>query len=252
MAAGEDLDDDDTDFTPLSSKSTKERRGSFHHTHTKRGLDQKNRFDAEVWKVKEAKDLANEYKKTMKEFIAKPTPSKALKNKVKELKEGLKKLTGCSDEDLEVLANQPEQGAEPPLQTEEEYKAEKKKAKAEAKEKAQASMMKADHVHRKKGKKGQGSPGSKEPLDPMSIEAIQEMDPSDMNKEQKMKLKVYQVFSMFDADASATINKEEMRNCIDELCIPMDDDELEQVMKDVDEDGSGEVEVRERVCQVES
>jgi hypothetical protein len=32
----------------------------------------------------------------------------------------------------------------------------------------------------------------------------------------------------------------------------MDDDELEQVMKDVDEDGSGEVEVRERVCQVES
>jgi Ca2+-binding EF-hand superfamily protein len=105
-------------------------------------------------------------------------------------------------------------------------------------------MMKASHFHTKKEEKGQGSPGSKEPLDPMSIEAIQEMNPSDMNKEQKMKLKVFQVFSMFDADASATINQEEMRNCIDELCIPMDDDELEQVMKNVDEDGSGEVEVR--------
>ena len=50
---------------------------------------------------------------------------------------------------------------------------------------------------------------------------------------------------MFDADASGTINQEEMRNCIDELCIPMDDDELAKVMDEVDEDGSGEVEFEE-------
>lgn len=91
-------------------------------------------------------------------------------------------------------------------------------------------------MHKKKPEKDDDKP-----LDPMSIEAILEMNPTDMNADQKMKLKVHQVFSMFDADAGGTINREEMRNCVDELCIPMDDDELTQVMKEVDEDETGEV-----------
>jgi len=99
-----------------------------------------------------------------------------------------------------------------------------------------------------KGGRSKGGKSSKtgEPeLDPMSMEAILQLDPKELSKEQAMKLKVYHVFEMFDADAGGTINEEEFRNCIDELCIPMDDDELKTVMKEVDGDESGEIEFEE-------
>ena len=83
----------------------------------------------------------------------------------------------------------------------------------------------------------------KEEVDILSITHILTLEPSELNKDQATKLKIFHVFEMFDADAGGTINEEEMRNCVDELCIPMDDDELKTVMKEVDGDESGEVEV---------
>ncbi|GMH81373.1 hypothetical protein TL16_g08909 [Triparma laevis f. inornata] len=126
--------------------------------------------------------------------------------------------------------------------------ADKEKEKADKKLQKEAEKKKmlkstAGHVPHKK-KKGETSSPEK-PKDPMSIEFILEMNPSEMNKDQKTKMKIHQVFSMFDADAGGTINREEMRNCVDELCIPMDDDELTQVMKEVDEDDTGEIDFEE-------
>jgi len=81
--------------------------------------------------------------------------------------------------------------------------------------------------------------------DPMSIEFILSQPPNTLDAPQKMKLKVHQVFGMFDADASDSIDREEFRNCIDELCIPMDDDELTAAMKEVDDDSSGSINFEE-------
>jgi len=107
-------------------------------------------------------------------------------------------------------------------------------------------------THVNENNDGRGSKSSrfrseekKEEIDVMSIEHILSLDPKELNKQQQMKLKVYHVFEMFDADAGGTIDKEEFRNCIDELCIPMDDGELDATMKDVDGDDSGEVEFEE-------
>ncbi len=98
---------------------------------------------------------------------------------------------------------------------------------------------------KKKDKDASSSASSQEKVDPMSIDFILELPPKELNADQKAKLKVYHVFSMFDADAGGTMNAEELRHCIDELCIPMSDEELRGVMDDVDEDKSGEINFEE-------
>ncbi|GMH51252.1 hypothetical protein TrST_g10856 [Triparma strigata] len=168
---------------------------------------------------------------------------KKKKREKKEKKEETKEEeTSPQEEGKEEKKGTVEEGAEKKIAAD---KAKEKEEKKLAKEAEKKKMLKstAGHVPHKKKKGGSDSP--EKPLDPMSIEFILEMNPAEMNKDQKTKLKIHQVFSMFDADAGGTINRDEMRNCVDELCIPMDDDELTQVMKEVDEDETGEIDFEE-------
>ena len=56
---------------------------------------------------------------------------------------------------------------------------------------------------------------------------------------------VRKVFDMFDADGGGSIDATEMRALLNELCIPMRDDELLALVKRLDTDGSGELDYEE-------
>ncbi|KAG5189085.1 hypothetical protein JKP88DRAFT_302753 [Tribonema minus] len=57
--------------------------------------------------------------------------------------------------------------------------------------------------------------------------------------------KAREIFEMFDADGSATIDAGEMRELMNELCIPLEDDELVALMQEIDTDQSGEIDFEE-------
>ncbi|CAM9474289.1 unnamed protein product, partial [Ectocarpus fasciculatus] len=54
-----------------------------------------------------------------------------------------------------------------------------------------------------------------------------------------------EVFDMFDADGSRTISTSEMKALLQEMCIPMKKPQLKELMKEIDTDGSGEIDFDE-------
>ena len=58
-------------------------------------------------------------------------------------------------------------------------------------------------------------------------------------------LELQDAFEMYDEDASGSIDKDEFRQILVELCISMTEVEMDRALKDIDEDGSGEIELGE-------
>lgn len=50
---------------------------------------------------------------------------------------------------------------------------------------------------------------------------------------------------MFDIDGSGAIDIDELRECMKELCVPMTEEELQEALDQMDEDGNGTVEFEE-------
>ncbi|CAM9590049.1 unnamed protein product, partial [Scytosiphon promiscuus] len=82
---------------------------------------------------------------------------------------------------------------------------------------------------------------------------VNEQKKTEANGERSRRRKAREVFDMFDADGSRTISTSEMKaSCSDapdallqEMCIPMKRPELKQLMREIDTDGSGEVDFDE-------
>ncbi len=61
----------------------------------------------------------------------------------------------------------------------------------------------------------------------------------------KREKKARELFSTFDADGSGFISKEEMRGILKDMCVPMSELQLDDLMENMDADGSGEVDFQE-------
>ena len=64
-------------------------------------------------------------------------------------------------------------------------------------------------------------------------------------EEMKKKANIYEIFRKFDEDGSDSIDRNEMRVLLDELKVPVTDDELAELIKKLDGDGGGEIEFEE-------
>jgi hypothetical protein len=53
------------------------------------------------------------------------------------------------------------------------------------------------------------------------------------------------VFESFDADGSGTMDASELHEFMDELCLPVDEEEVAEIAEDMDEDGSGDIDFDE-------
>ncbi len=62
---------------------------------------------------------------------------------------------------------------------------------------------------------------------------------------QKKGKKAREIFSAFDADGSGYINKDEMRTILQDMCVPMTELQLNDLMQNMDTDGNGEVDFEE-------
>ncbi|CAM9188349.1 unnamed protein product, partial [Phaeothamnion confervicola] len=60
-------------------------------------------------------------------------------------------------------------------------------------------------------------------------------------RQESRRRKARAIFDMFDADASATIDGDELRNLMNEMCVPLTKGELAELMDEIDADGSGEI-----------
>jgi len=59
--------------------------------------------------------------------------------------------------------------------------------------------------------------------------------------EMKKKKNIYEIFRKYDADGGGTIDKDELRVLLTDLKVPMSDEELEELMDELDEDGGGDI-----------
>ena len=181
-AAGEDVEDDDG-FTVLKTTEKKgQRKPKFTDDNSKKSLSE---YQATVGELFEAK----------KNGSVKAT--KELMKKAAEQKEALVALTGCSDQELEAALQKmsKEAGDEnvPETSDAESQDAEKMKRKKKGK-------IKKQNYHKSVKAGGEDEDDDdveeREALDPNSIEAILEAQLSDLNAEQKMKLKVGSISSI--------------------------------------------------------
>ena len=72
---------------------------------------------------------------------------------------------------------------------------------------------------------------------PIEIEVVPE--------EMKKKANIYEIFRKFDEDGSDSIDRNELRVLLNELKVPMTDDELAVLINELDTDGEGEIEFEE-------
>ena len=86
-----------------------------------------------------------------------------------------------------------------------------------------------------------------EQIEAIGREVAQVTDPDAIvvPPEMKKKNNIYEIFRKFDSDGSNSIDKDELRILLDELKVPMKDDELEILLNELDSDGGGEIEFDE-------
>ena len=53
------------------------------------------------------------------------------------------------------------------------------------------------------------------------------------------------IFEVFDADASGAMDAAELTELLRELCLPCEEDDVEEMMEEMDDDGSGEIDFDE-------
>eukprot|EP01084_Bolivina_argentea_P071383 129816_1 len=72
-----------------------------------------------------------------------------------------------------------------------------------------------------------------------------ESDKSKSRALERKEKKAREIFSTFDSDGSGFINKDEMRKLLKDMYVPMSELQLDDLMQNMDADGSGEVDFKE-------